>query len=202
MNRKLVLKNIDVLTDWLRRGTAWKRCLPVGEWKKIDASYNWATELCPNLYFVIDDEYVDLRKDLVDGMAILVKKDGEWIEDSNPDFSLPVDSYTSIIKKEDTDFKLDEWVFLSSSARKPIKVKESHLRDWDLYGLGTACRWTPADGEYCWFTDKQVFFIVRIKNVNYGFFEGTNCSNNKPVSGPITFLEPYRKEASINALLN
>jgi len=187
MNRKIVLQNLDVFTDWLSRGTAWKKCSKVGIWKQIVSSYNWSTEQCDDLYFAKDDKYSEFRKAQIDGKKILTLENNEWISVEG-EFSLPVEKYK--IKKEKNNLHIGDWAIEPFFSKKPFEVKKSHMRDWDRYGSGSVQIWVPKNKELCWYVNGTKIIFVKIVKTDEKMFQARDTFFNELHEDSLNKLKP------------
>ena len=132
-------------------------CRP--ETTKNDASTYWdkTPEPCweKNFIYVINDEYVEFRKNIVDGEAIQVMLNGSWKDRSKSSiFSSPSSDYR--IKPKESKFKVG--MFYYDMFGKVYKIVDN----FDLeYCKQHNCElWDPKQGEWCWFWDDNYTYPV------------------------------------------
>lgn len=111
MNRELVKKYKKEFNYWLNGGKLLAINTRVKEWTDVDSGDHWAVhDTRGNVKFIINDEYVELRKALAEGRAIqhAVTSIDDWqdVNYINTDFILS--SYR--IKPDEPKFEAAEWV--------------------------------------------------------------------------------------------
>lgn len=162
MNKKVIKDNMEAFTHWLNGGTVC--CFDRADncWKTLEDP-----KFILNYKYVINDEYVEFRKALVEGKTIQFDtsyhypKTGEWVD---LDFTLDNckhflrDSKFYRIKPDEPKFKVGDWVRSKSAGIFLLKSQASIdacnecFSDWRL--------WEPQVEEWCWNSHEGLVRVV------------------------------------------
>lgn len=157
LNKELILKYKSEFDSWLK------------DEKSIIMGYNKSKTLYIEIewlgfidwtfdrgIFILNDEYVELRKALAEGKTIQLNEAEKfsdpkrgWVDLSCTDLGhsrllFPVSCYR--IKPEESKFKVGDWVCNPATDSVPCQFSE------DMCSPGLAL-WEPKMGERCWFSD-------------------------------------------------
>lgn len=167
MNKDLIKKYKPEFDHWLNGGKllyncgqSWIECLKV---------FRWDNDVRNDLQFIINDEYVEFRKALVEGKTLQLneaEKFGDpkrgWVDLSCTDLGhsrvlFPVEFYR--IKPEEPQFKVGDFV------RDIISGKISQVKNEDIVNgvYSQVIKWEPQAGELCWFTDDKVLRYANLR---------------------------------------
>lgn len=171
MNKELIKKYKTEFDHWLNGGKLLYNC---GQsWIECLKSFRWDNDVRNDLQFIINDEYVEFRKALVEGKTLQLneaEKFGDpkrgWVDLSCTDLGhsrvlFPVEFYR--IKPEEPQFKVGDFVRVSSpSGVQFVAIITSINKDntVTLNGntvayLSDCIKWEQQAGELCWFTDNK-----------------------------------------------
>lgn len=156
--------------------------------------------------YIIDDEYVELRKALAEGKTIqhISATTGEWV-DFNKGFE-PTPSYTFLttpeyyrIKPEEPKFKVGDFVrYVHSTPAKALEINNINGNRYYFTNSEMSCLeyelelWTPVKGEWCWFWDKCTPHRPTLRQYDI-FPEGYSEENmfHDSEQNPFDFCEPF-----------
>ena len=173
MNKELIVKFEKVFLHWVHGGAVLKysycpTSIPVddGTWSKLGDFYNWGAEY---IAYVIDDEYVELRKALALGGTIQYfnRDTGVWQDcvnqtEADREFHTPVSEY-----RVKSTAKVGDWVRLTYRFDNSTKHTIERLTgegastyhfDSSISGRVSVDKtradleiWKPQLKEWCWY---------------------------------------------------
>lgn len=172
MNKELIIKYKAEFDHWLNGGKLFIK-MSTG-WEPVPSDYVW--HLTDKLY-VINDEYVELRKALAEGKIIQLNE-AEKFSDQNRgwvDLSctslgsstnlFPVEYYR--IKPEEPKFKVGDWVRDGKNIYQFIEPSSIHSYESSLQRCEL---WQPKPGEFCWFWNEPSDIPILAKLISIEYF--------------------------------
>ena len=165
MNKELIVKFEKVFLHWVHGGAVLKysycpTSIPVddGTWSKLGDFYNWGAEY---IAYVIDDEYVELRKALALGGTIQYfnRDTGVWQDcvnqtEADREFHTPLGDY-----RVKAAVKSGDWVHTSNGLMKVRCIDQRTIRTVcgsSIANIDGIEVWKPKINEWCWFwTNKK-----------------------------------------------
>jgi len=168
MNKKLIKNNKAEFDHWLEDGKLLCYTELDGSYYSVDEKY-W--DYPADIGFIIDDEYVEFRKALVEGKTIQccayepeyriagIQK-GEYYDVSDENFNNPVEYYR--IKSDEPKFKVGDWVYQKGNTQAIQLSNEdieaiNEVGNWDDFKL-----WKPQYDEWCWFWDSGMPILSQL----------------------------------------
>ena len=169
MNKELINKYKHEFDHWLNEGSVLINS-DLG-WCPIATEFTWGCNISVNALFIINDEYVELRKALAEGKTIQLNE-AEKFADSNRgwvDLSckslgksthlFPVNYYR--IKPDEPKFKVGDFVrYIHTTYPRALEINNINGGRYYFINSEMSCLehelepWTPIKGEWCWFYDK------------------------------------------------
>lgn len=163
MNKELILKYKDEFDYWLKGG---KILMHYGKWVPVTLDAKWEffisdLEKIGSFGYVIDDEYVELRKALAEGKTIQYYVDGftGWQDVNSIGNHCIIGKNNYRIKPDEHKFKEGDWVifnelvgFVYTICKDTLKIcvhGNPAISGW--YTADKLTPWKPKVGEYCWF---------------------------------------------------
>lgn len=169
MNKEVIKKYKDVFDYWIDGGKLYMA-------DKSETPLNWLplepTWSSSDIIYIIDDEYLHLRKALAEGKVIqynpLMSSHDRWddIPKENKLSPTKCDTIKNYrIKPDEPTFKVGDWVKDSSDVYVPVirvdanaiyyissKGTDGYIENW--YILKNNIKpWKPQPDEWCWFWD-------------------------------------------------
>ena len=157
-------------------------------------------------YYVINDEFVEIRKALAEGKTIqynpLYASTNRWddIKKFKPTRDCTVANYR--IKPEKPKFKVGDWVVNKTSKQRIVKKVTSTYSDTVTVGdsevginvmlINDLELWQPKPGEWCWFwdIDSNPTLCQYSKYIN-GEYEALTINPKYKLQGLFGFCEPF-----------
>lgn len=164
MNKELIKKYKTEFDHWLNEGSLlWCRARDgVKRWEVVKDSHTDFFNTNDAYYiYVINDEYVELRKAIAEGKTIqfhyinptLGLDEWQTINDINSlTFSHSIDLYR--IKPEKPQFKIGDWVE-TFGGPKLIKTNQDIEKFVSKKMTAEFSLWKPKPREWCWFFNKD-----------------------------------------------
>lgn len=199
MNKKLIKKYFKEFEHWLNGGKLYaadKTKTPL-DWLPLEPS--WTSN---DIIYVIDDEYLYLRKALAEGKII----QGEWKSCDGESTWLDTAEFTEYtnyrIKPDEPTFKVGDWVtrdydkyiyLINSITRNEAEVFNGEHSVISLKSIKQL--WKPQPGEWCVFWDdsyKESYVIKR--------FSHSDCQYYYPINTPNTCYQNIAPLEFVNTL--
>ena len=173
MNKELINKYKHEFDHWLNEGSVLINS-DLG-WCPIATEFTWSCNISVDALFVINDEYVELRKALAEGKTVQIY-DAIYQHEYDPSldrfgwrdfkfftasssFSKTPDLYR--IKPDEPKFKVGDFVrYAHSTPARALEINNINGNRYYFTNSKMSCLkhelepWTPIKGEWCWFYDK------------------------------------------------
>ena len=191
MNKQLINKYKPEFDHWLNGGKLLCYTEVEGPYYEVtDEKWDFVCDIV----FIINDEYVELRKALAEGKTIQIY-DGIYQHEYDPSldrfgwrdfksftqsstFSKSVGSYR--IKPDEPKFKVGDFVrYIHSNTPKALEINNINGGRYYFINSEMSCLehelepWTPVKGEWCWFYDRscnKYAYVAQFKEKNKQYF--------------------------------
>ena len=196
MNKELIKKYKHEFDHWLNEGSVLINS-DLG-WCPIAKEFAWSCNISVDALFVINDEYVELRKALAEGKTIqhnnsyLYSMKENWIDLKSCFFPAPVKTYR--IKPDEPKFKVGDFVrYVHSTQAIALEINNINGNRYYFINSEMSCveheleLWTPVKDEWCWFYDiksGKSAALAQFKKMNNEYF--MSITNT-----PWNFCEPF-----------
>jgi hypothetical protein len=195
MNKKLINKYWKEFCHWKDDGSLLCQTEHLGTWHEVtDEKWDFVCDIT----FIINDEYVEFRKALVEGKTVQYKglSTQNWCtiqHELGHDFgNLHISNYR--IKPEEPKFKVGDLVnvdngfigILTNIDKSSIKPYIVVVGDSTLHYRSIISLWKPQEGEWCWFWDEHYTTAILGK-----FTEKTNKGYFEHNSNSFEYCEPF-----------
>lgn len=194
MNKELIKKYKTEFDHWLYGGKLQVKFVndPWEEAPEDIFSYN-----AVNFVLVIDDEYIEFRKALVEGKAIEYQNwVGNWFDliENNLKFE-NIDLSRLRIKPEEPKFKNGDWVMHNGLYKKVTNVIDGCIDSLDnqpavISKYHLLELWKPKNKEYFWYKNDLVKFDETQTNAGVLLHSARGCSYY-PSENFEDFCEPF-----------
>ena len=206
MNKKLIITYFEEFKYWLNGGKILSKNTLLAEWSDTQSEDIWRIpdEDISKVLIVIDDEYIDYRKALIEGKTVqynfgnygINKKDFPNIW-KDLDLSIGIlaeracpENYR--IKPEEPKFKVGDWVVHNGAIKQVTKAVDGLIDSLDnqvavIMKDKSLELWEPKEGESCWFWNNSNIYpkIATFTNKSLGMYYA-DISNDG-----FDFCEPY-----------
>ena len=215
MNKQLINKYKHEFDHWLNGGKL--LC-----YTEVDGPYYEVTDekwdfVC-DIGFIINDEYVELRKALAEGKTIQIYDVIEqhlsdrtfdkfgWRDfksfTSSSSFSKTPDLYR--IKPDEPKFKVGDFVrYVHSTPAKALEINNINGNRYYFTNSEMSCvehelePWTPVKGEWCWFYDSKsgkFAALAQFKEINNDYFISITDASWKYCEPFLNSIPSYLKD--------
>ena len=174
MNKKLIITYFEEFKYWLNGGKILSKNTLLAEWSDTQSEDIWRIpdEDISKVLIVIDDEYIDYRKALIEGKTVqynfgnygINKKDfpNTW---KDLDLSIGIladracpENYR--IKPEEPKFKVGDWVVHNGAIKQVTKAVDGLIDSLDnqvavIMKDESLELWEPKEGEWCIMYDTE-----------------------------------------------
>ena len=197
MNKQLINKYKHEFDHWLNEGSVLINS-DLG-WCPIATEFTWSCNISVNTLFIINDEYVELRKALAEGKTIeyLGQSSNVWNEIPEPDFILHPTCYR--IKPDEPKFKVGDFVrYIYATTPRALEINNINGNRYYFTNSEMSCLehelepWTPVKDEWCWFWDKCTPHRPTLRQ--YDIFPeeyGEENMFHDSEQNPFDFCEPF-----------
>ena len=150
-----------------------------------------------NFVLVIDDEYVEFRKALVEGKTIQYYVDGfvGWqdVKSLNQSYMHP-NSFR--VKPERHKFKVGDWVIYNGEYKQVTKAVDGYIDSLDnqvavIMKEESLELWEPEDGKYFWYKNDLVKFHETQINLGLLLESARGCSYYPAEKNFEDYCEPF-----------
>ena len=198
MNKELIKKYKTEFDHWLYGGKLQAKFVndPWEEAPEDIFSYN-----AVNFVLVIDDEYVEFRKALVEGKAIeCLNWDDKWQDLENNIKFENINLSRLRTKPEEPKFKECDWVIHNGEYKKVTKVIDGCIDSLDnqpavISKFDVLELWKPKNNEYFWYKNDLVKFDETQTNARLSLQSARGCStygcSYYPSENFEDFCEPF-----------
>ena len=194
MNKELIKKYKDEFDHWLNDGKLLHKD-EFGNWENTRDIWDLRSERIKAI--VINDEYVEFRKALVEGKTVQYYVDGfvGWQKVTSLD--QPCTHPTDFrIKPESPKFKVGDWVVHNGVVKQVTKVVDGLIDCLDnqvavIMKEESLELWEPQDKEYFWYKNDLVKFHETQTNYGTLLMSARGCSYYPAEANFEDYCEPF-----------
>ena len=215
MNKELINKYKPEFDHWLNEGKLLCYTEVEGPYYEVtDEKWDFVCDIG----FIINDEYVELRKALAEGKTIQIYDVIEqhpsdrtfdkfgWRDfksfTASSSFSKTPDLYR--IKPDEPKFKVGDFVrYVHSTPAKALEINNINGNRYYFTNSEMSCvehelePWTPVKGEWCWFYDSKsgkFAALAQFKEINNDYFISITDASWKYCEPFLNSLPSYLKD--------
>ena len=209
MNKKLIITYFEEFKYWLNGGKILSKNTLLAEWSDTQSEDIWRIpdEDISKVLIVIDDEYIDYRKALIEGKTVqynfgnyeINKKDfpDTW-RDLDPSIGILSRAHPENyrIKPDVPKFKVGDWVVHNGVVKQVTKAVDGLIDSLDnqvavIMKEESLELWEPEDGKYFWYKNDLVRFHETQTNLGLLLESARGCSYYPAEKNFEDFCEPY-----------